>query len=232
MRTSVATGAAVSSAPVPVRVPYDELAPQMATGDVILMHGTFSLSRAIQFIERSYWTHSGFVVRGEDVGLGDEVLFWESNSDPIADVRFGTDKPGPMLDSLRQRIVYAVTSTGDMDFAWRKLTVDRTPADVTALWDLMPTVHEAGFPNDLTMLFDWLMGKWFGVHTSEKKIFCAELVAKTYQTIGWLPSDRPPNAFCPRDFSAAGNLALLQGATLGPEVHIAPPPPPPPTVKQ
>ena len=48
----------------PSPIPFDEQTPQVMTGDIILMHGTFSLSKAIQWAEGSYWTHSGFAVRG------------------------------------------------------------------------------------------------------------------------------------------------------------------------
>jgi hypothetical protein len=211
----------------PSPIPFDELTPQVMTGDVILMHGTFSLSKAIQWAEGSYWTHSGFAVRGEDVGLDNTVYFWESNCDPLPDVRFHTDKDGPMLVPLRDRVVFAKSTTGDMDFCWRKLTIDRTPTDFTALWNFMPVVHNSRFPGDFTMLIDWLAGKWFHIATSDRHIFCAQLVAKTYQTLGWLAADRPANAFAPADFSATGHPELLRDASLGPEVHFSAPPVPP-----
>src|SRR5688572_14130041 len=66
---------------------FDEATEQMQTGDIVLMHGTFPLSKVIQAIEGSKWTHSGVVIRPEDVGLpAGEILFWESNSTPLEDV--------------------------------------------------------------------------------------------------------------------------------------------------
>jgi hypothetical protein len=50
---------------------------------------------------------------------------------------------------------------------------------------------------------------------------CAEVLARTYQRMGLLPLEPPPNAYAPRDFSEKNaNLHLLRGAALGPQVEV------------
>jgi hypothetical protein len=203
---------------------FEEATAQMRTGDVVLMHGTFPLSKMIQLIEGSKWTHSGTVVRPEDVGLpAGDVLFWESNDTPLPDIRFNTTKPGPMLVTLRSRVDDAVKETYDMAFAWHALDAPRDDATFAAIWDFMPTIHDAGFPNDLEMLGFWLLGRFFRDRTPKTKVFCAELVAMTYQAAGWMDPSLIPNRFDPKDFSSAGAAPLLPGCRLTAQQEFAPP---------
>ena len=50
-------------------------------------------------------------------------------------------------------------------------------------------------------------------------IYCAELVAVTYERMGLLNSNRPPNWFDPGRFWSGDHLHL-EGASLGPEISI------------
>jgi hypothetical protein len=205
-------------------LPFDEATAEMKTGDIVLMHGTFPASKLIQWIEGSKWTHSGVIVRPEDVGAeGTDVLFWESNSTPLPDVRFGTTKPGPMLGTLRARVDDAVKETYDMEFAWHRLEAERSAEVYERIWNFMPTVHEASFPSDLQMAAFWFLGRFFRDRTPDDKIFCAELVAMTYQAAGWMDPSLIPNRFDPKDFSSKGSVPLLGGAKLTQQRNFAPP---------
>lgn len=217
----------------PVPVPFDELAPTMQTGDVILMHGVFPESKVIEFIEGSVWTHSGLVVRAADIGLSGpnipELLFWEANSlTNLPDVILGTSKTGPMLVDLRERIITNVANYYDMEFALKHIALDRSQVNWSSLKDYIPQAHTATFPSDLEMLWMWFQGRELHIRTSLSQIFCAELVALTYQQWGLLDESLIPNGFSPKDFSDAGKPPFLKGATLGPEIRIAPPPSPTP----
>jgi hypothetical protein len=47
------------------------------------------------------------------------------------------------------------------------------------------------------------------------------LVAKTYQAVGLLTAEHPPNYYSPSSFSSVVNEVALQfGATFGPEIGI------------
>jgi hypothetical protein len=207
-----------------VSISFDDATAAMRTGDVVLMHGTFPASRLIQWVERSKWTHSGVIIRPEDVGLdGTDVLFYESNSTPLPDIRFGTTKPGPMVGTLRARVDDAVSETYDMEFAWRSLDADRSSGQAQRIWDLMPATHHAGFPSDLGMALFVLLGRVFRTRTPKSSIYCAELVAMAYQAAGWLDPTAVPNGFEPTDFSTDGSITLLDGATLTTQQEFDPP---------
>jgi hypothetical protein len=214
--------------PTPNLVPFDELAPTMQTGDVILMHGVFPESKLIELIEGSIWTHSGTVVRSADIGLSGpnipDLLFWESNSlTNLPDLILNEGKTGPMLVGLRERIITNVENYYDMEFALKPLKMDRSLVDWGSLRGYINQVHEATFPSDMEMLWMWLKGRDFHIRTPLNQIFCAELVALTYQNWGLLAESDIPNAYAPKDFSDKGHPPLQKGASLEPEIRIAPP---------
>lgn len=173
------------------------------------------------------------MVRAADIGLSGpsipELLFWEANSlTNLPDVILGTSKTGPMLVDLRERIITNVANYYDMEFALKHIELDRSEVDWASLKDYIPQAHTATFPSDLEMLWMWFQGRQLHIRTSLTQIFCAELVALTYQQWGLLDESLIPNGFSPKDFSDAGKPPFLKGATLGPEIRIAPPPPPNP----
>ena len=55
-------------------------------------------------------------------------------------------------------------------------------------------------------------------------VYCAELVAVTYERMGLLGTDRPPNWYDPGTFWSGDRLQLV-GAELGPEIHVTDGPP-------
>ena len=56
-------------------------------------------------------------------------------------------------------------------------------------------------------------------------VYCAELVALTYQRMGLLDGRRPVNWYDPGRFWSGDQLALAAGATLGEEIHVTVPAP-------
>ena len=60
--------------------------------------------------------------------------------------------------------------------------------------------------------------------TKLEQLFCAEVVAITYERMGLLDATRPPNWYDPGKFWSGDRLDLA-GATLGPEVAVRDIPP-------
>jgi hypothetical protein len=81
-------------------------------------------------------------------------------------------------------------------------------------------VDKTSFPSLVTMIKDRLLGH-LHIATSASRLDCAETVVVTYQRMGLLPPEPPPNSYAPRDFSEQHmNLRLLRGATLGPQSKL------------
>jgi hypothetical protein len=54
---------------------YDQVRPQLKTGDLFFCSGQYGFSRAIQFFSKSAWSHVGIIYRDENL---DRILFMES----------------------------------------------------------------------------------------------------------------------------------------------------------
>lgn len=212
--------------PQPVLVPFSSLVPNVQTGDIILMHGDFPFSKVIEFGEQSVWSHSGMIVRAADIGMAGkapELLFWESNTlKNLPDVILGVGKEGPMLVDLIQRLKTNATDYKEAKMTYVKVNMPREQAMFDAFLKFIPTVHGASFPPDWLMAVYEFIGRILRRQTSKKRIFCSELVAGTFQAMGWIDDSWPWNAFEPGDFDKKGKVTLLHGGTLSPSVRFDP----------
>ena len=206
-------------------VKYDEIEGDLRTGDLVLMHGDFSMSKMIQFLEGSKWTHSGMIILAKDIGkqgVWPDVLFWESNSlTNLPCLITGKTKTGPMLVPFQERLQTNMNNYYDSIFATRP---NMTPIDKEALQklqDFMPTVMEATFPKDLKMWEENIEGRRKGKFTGDAQIFCSELLSMTYQAMGIMSKNWVPNSVRPKDYSNEGNITFLKRGFLEPEIYIS-----------
>lgn len=205
-------------------VKYSEISGDLKTGDVVLMHGDFPMSKMIQFLEGSKWTHSGMIILAKDIGkegVWPDVLFWESNSlTNLPCLITGKTKTGPMLVPFQERLQTNMDNYYDSIFATRPNT---TPIDAKALKKLqgfMPTVMSATFPSDLKMWKENYEGRHSGKFTGVAQIFCSELLTMTYQAMGVMSQNWVPNAARPKDYSNEGEITFLKRGALLPEIYI------------
>lgn len=198
----------------------------MKSGDIILMHGDFADSWIIEGIEDSIWTHSGTILLAEDVGLkgkAPDYLYWESNSlTNLTDVILNKTKTGPMLVDLDARVIGNAKNYKEVKMAYVQLNITRTPAMFQSIVNFIPTVHEATFPSDKKMLYQEIQGRLFRKQSNKDQIFCSELVAGTYQAVGWMNTDWPWNAYEPGDFTKKDKVDLQLGATFSKPLQFDP----------
>jgi hypothetical protein len=76
------------------------------------------------------------------------------------------------------------------------------------------------FPTTAGLARRWLNGR-VRRNASLETIYCAELVATTYQHMGLLPSHRPASWYDPGRFWSGDQLGLLPPFDLGPEVAVS-----------
>ena len=199
-------------------VRYEDLEPRLRTGDVFLFHGASRRSRIIETVTKSEFSHIGMVVRPQG---GKEPLLW--HTDPRAlteDLEDHGEHGGAQLNDLAVALA-TMTSPGYGDTPFvRQLIVERAPdLDAIAL-EAVSAEDETPFPSLVKLIKEWMLG-WLHIATSERRMDCAAVVALTYQRMGLLPPEPPPNAYSPRDFSAQHmSLRLLRGATLGPQLEV------------
>ena len=68
----------------------------------------------------------------------------------------------------------------------------------------------APFPSTWKLIKSWAAGR-LRYHRDTETIYCAEVVAATYQAMGLLPEHRPQNWYDPGKFWSGDGLALREG---------------------
>ena len=184
------------------------------TGDILLFSGKSGTSTGIKWMTMSNWSHAGIVVREGD----QEPLLWESTTlDDIRDRATGTFRQGVQLVPLAERV-----ANYDGEVIARRLQgVIFSRLDLKRFATLRETLkgrpYEESTVEALKAAYDGPGG-----HNEENlsSLFCSELVAEAYQSLGLLSEERPSNEYIPTDFSVKHyNLPLLRGR-LGEELVL------------
>lgn len=201
----------------PAVVPYEEVRPLLATGDLLLFGGKSTLCRRIQRLTRSPWSHVGLILKIEALDL---VLLWEASGvGDMVDLDTGKKAPGVRLIALSEWIA----RYGE-EIALRRLLVERTPEMLAALAAFRREMRGRPYEQNRLELFrasyDGPLG---GNHEDLSSLFCSELVAASYQRMGLLPSTPPANEYTPKDFSSSRRpgLKLLRQAKWTREILIS-----------
>lgn len=200
-------------------IPYDQIADQLQTGDIVLFQGVSLESRLIEDIDRSRYSHVGIAVRLPGY---DGPLLW--SSDTIATLKDAVDnrpQAGVHLIGLRETLTFLRNETNSQKkppytFARRALTTSRDAGFDQALEAFMRSVDGRAFPSLKKMAEHFIEGS-LGIKVSLRTFFCAELAADTYVHLGLLPKSRLINSYSPGTFAQGHGLQLTGGAALGPE---------------
>ncbi|MDE0172208.1 MAG: YiiX/YebB-like N1pC/P60 family cysteine hydrolase [Defluviicoccus sp.] len=197
---------------------FSDLRPRLKTGDIVLMGGTSIFSRAIRKLTGSDWSHVAMVVRVEEY---DTVLLWESTTNGHdKDVQTGEIKRGVQLVPLSKRVS---EHTGNL--AFRLLSRELTRTEIGRLNAFRHSVKDKGYDFDGLELLRAALdsGLFWSNREDLTAYFCSELIAETYQAIGFLDKTKPSNEYTPDDFSvgAAPPLELQGGVHLGDEIVVS-----------
>jgi hypothetical protein len=188
---------------------FEELAPDLNTGDVFLFHGTEWTSRIIEDVTHSVYSHVAMIVRQPGSTGTDGLSFWQS-WEPTGGVA--------VFDALPFLQQYD-TAPGEFTSA-RLLNVTRTPAMLAALASFEQSVNGRPFPSITDLVLHWIEGR-NDINSGTDNFFCSQLLALTYTQMGLLPTSPVPNSYSPEAFSESNpGLPLQLGASLGPQIPI------------
>lgn len=211
------------SSPTPSSMSFDEAAGVARTGDVWLFRGRSVADRAIRAFTNSPVNHVGMVIALDDL----PPLIWHAElGRTIPDVWAGITHRGTQLHRLADAAGQWHHRYGQA--VWmRQIDIELTPTQETAMEDaVITTVAELDgrtFPATKSLAAGWVKGR-LRRRTRLETLFCAEVVAITYERMGLLDAKRPPNWFDPGKFWSGDRLEL-KGASLGPEVAVTDIPP-------
>jgi hypothetical protein len=199
-------------------LPLDEAVATASTGDIWLFRGRSIADRAIQTVTNSPVNHVGMVVALDDL----PPLLWHAElGRSLPDVWTGERHRGVQLHKLRDAVVTWDERYGQR--AWmRQLHGELTREHEDRLMEVIERFDGRSFPTTPGLARSWTVGRLRRRETSLETIYCAELVATTFQHMGLLPQRRPASWYDPGKFWSGDQIDLAEPFTLGGEIAIVP----------
>ena len=194
----------------------DDAVATAATGDIWLFRGRSLADRAIQTLTNSPVNHVGMAIALDDM----PPLLWHAElGRSLPDVWTGKRQRGVQLHKLAD-----AARTWDEKYgqrAWtRQLqgTLERRHED--ALMQVIERFDGRAFPTTFGLARQWATGRYRRRESSLSTVYCAELVAVTYQQMGLLPDKRPASWYDPGRFWSGDRIELVPPFSLGGEVRV------------
>jgi hypothetical protein len=196
-------------------VSLDDAVASASTGDVWLFRGRSLADRTIRAATNSPVNHVGMAVAIDDL----PPLLWHAElGRSLPDVWTGERHRGVQLHLLADAV-----RTWDAKYrqrAWlRQLEgpIERFHED--RLMELIERFDGRPFPTTIGLIRSWFRARARRPSTLET-VFCAELVATTYQHMGLLPARRPAGWYDPGRFWSGDRIALVAPYALGGEIPV------------
>lgn len=193
----------------------DEAVAIASTGDIWLFRGRSAADFAIRAATNSPVNHVGMVVAIDDL----PPLLWHAElGRSLPDVWTGQRQRGVQLHHLAEAVTTWNQRYGQR--AWvRQLegTIERHHED--RLIETIDRFDGRAFPTIPGIIRQWVKGRVRRT-SSRETIYCAELVATTYQHMGLLPNRLPASRYDPGRFWSGDRLALIPPFALGGEIAV------------
>ena len=199
-------------------VSLDDAVASASTGDVWLFRGRSFADLAIRTVTNSPVNHVGMVVALDDL----PPLLWHAElGRSLPDVWTGQRQRGVQLHLLRDAVTTWEQRYGQR--AWvRQLhgEVERRHED--RLMEVIDRYDGTPFPTMTRLARSWAVSrvKRRRSASSFEAVYCAELVATTYQAMGLLPEGRPASWYDPGRFWSGDRIELVPPFRLEPEVAV------------
>src|SRR5262245_14195731 len=199
------------------RLALSEAVTTASTGDLWLFRGSTLADRAIQTATNAPVNHVGMAVAIDDL----PPLLWHAElGRSLPDVWTGTHQRGVQLHLLADAVTTWRQRYGQR--AWVRLLdgpIERYHEDrvmeVIARFDGKP------FPTTLGLVRQWLGARIRrDTDASNETIYCAELVAATYQHMGLLPEGHAASWYDPGRFWSGDEVELVEPFRLGGEIPV------------
>jgi hypothetical protein len=186
-----------------------------ATGDIWLFRGGSLADRAIRAATNSPVNHVGIVVAIDDL----PPLLWHAElGRSLPDVWTGQHQRGVQLHLLADAV--RTWEERYKQRAWmRQLQGAVSRAQEDRLMETIERFDGRPFPTTPGLVRQWVIGR-FRRSMSNEAIYCAELVATTYQHMGLLPSRRPASWYDPGRFWSGDRIELEPPFALGSEIAV------------
>ena len=200
----------------PVTHSFDDALAGASTGDIWLFRGRSLADLAIRTATNSPVNHVGMAVALDNL----PALLWHAElGQSLPDVWTGERQRGVQLHRLDDAVATWTGRYGQR--AWvRQLegTIERHHED--RLLETIERFDGRPFPTTPGLARHWLIARVRKRPTSLETVYCAELVATTYQRMGLLPARRPASWYDPGRFWSGDRIELVPPFALGGEIAV------------
>ena len=194
----------------------DDAVATASTGDIWLFRGRSFADVAIRTVTNSPVNHVGMVVAIDDL----PPLLWHAElGRSLEDVWTGERQRGVQLHLLGEAV--RTWNERYRQRAWvRQLegAIERHHED--RLMETIERFDGRPFPTIPGLARQWVTGRVRRQSSSLETIYCAELVAATYQHMGLLPKRRPASWYDPGRFWSGDQIELVAPFSLGREIAV------------
>ena len=194
---------------------FEEAVATASTGDIWLFRGTAFADWTIRAATNSPVNHVGMVVAVDDL----PPLLWHAElGRSLPDVWTGERHRGVQLHLLADAV--RTWNERYRQRAWvRQLQgpIERYHED--RLLEVIDRFDGRPFPTTLQLFGGWIRSRTRHPSSLET-VFCAQLVATTYQHMGLLPRTRPANWYDPGRFWSGDRIALTAPYALSGEIAV------------
>jgi len=201
---------------VTASVSFDEAVEAAATGDIWLFRGGSAADKAIRTFTNAPVNHVGMAVALDDL----PPLLWHAElGRSLPDVWTGEHQRGVQLHILADAVTIWRHKYGQR--AWVRLlngTIERHHED--RLMEVIGRFDGRPFPRMGGLVRQWIRARVRRQPSSLETIYCAELVAATYQNMGLLAHGRPASWYDPGKFWSGDAIELVPPFELGGEVAV------------
>jgi hypothetical protein len=195
---------------------FDEAVDTAATGDIWLFRGASVADTAIRTFTNAPVNHVGMAVALDDL----PPLLWHAElGRSLPDVWTGEHHRGVQLHLLADAVTTWRRKYGQR--AWvRQLDGPLERHHEDRLMEVIGRFDGRPFPRMGGVARQWIRARVRGRPSSLETIYCAELVAATYQHMGLLPERRPASWYDPGKFWSGDAIELVPPFELGGEVAV------------
>ena len=195
---------------------FEEAVATAATGDIWLFRGRSFADRAIQTVTNSPVNHVGMAVALEDM----PALLWHAElGRSLPDAWTGERHRGVQLHKLADAVRTWDDKYGQR--AWiRRLDGPLTREHEDRLIQTIDKYDGHPFPTTPGLMRSWATGRVRRREVARETIYCAELLAITYQSMGLLPTKRPSSWYDPGKFWSGDEIRLVPPFALGGEIAV------------
>jgi hypothetical protein len=199
---------------MPESMPLSDALAEARTGDVWLFRGRSVADRAIRLFTNAPVNHVGVVLAIDDL----PPLLWHAElGASMPNVWTGERERGAQLHHLERAVSVWTHRYGQQPW-FRRIDIEATVEMENAALAVVAEYSGRAFPSSRSLAAHWLKGR-MRRRVSLTDIYCAELVAVTFERMGLLGGERPPNWYDPGRFWSGDRLELV-GASLAPEVLV------------